>query len=126
MDGDGSAESHHLVLSAAITVRDDRCDKRGPTRLVRGAKPRAGIAVEILIEEGAVAPCGVALKERVRAVHGSTPLTVGKEEPQEAPLDFIRHGAEMGAPARARRHFDREVVSQATMEGSQRLNGKIV
>src|SRR5271166_3701779 len=103
-------------------MRDDRRAERGPTRLVRGAKPLARVAVEILIEQGAVSPCGVGLEERVSAVLGPASLRVRQEESRQAPLDLVRHRAEVRALARASRQLHSEIVAQTAMEGSQRLN----
>src|SRR5271156_6435758 len=103
-------------------MRDDRRGERGPTRLVRGAKPLARVAVEILIEQRAVSPCGVALEERVCAMLGPSSLRVGQEEPEKAPLEFVCHLAEVRAVARASRQLDGEIVAQPAMESSQRLD----
>src|SRR5580658_4773982 len=53
---------------------------------------------------------------------GATSLPVGQEEPEQAPLEFVRHSPMVNALSRAGRQLDGEIVAEPAMESSQRLN----
>src|SRR5438876_7081000 len=73
---------------------------------MRGAESFAGLGVEVFVEEQLVAPGGILLEERGRPPDGPAAAAVGKEEAEEAALEVVRHGPEMGEPSGARRQLD--------------------
>ena len=45
----------HQSLGAGAPAGDERCDERRPTCLMRRAEPLSSLAVEVLVEEDAIA-----------------------------------------------------------------------
>src|SRR6266404_6573739 len=99
-------------VDAARALGDERCNERRPARLMRGAESFSRLAVEILVEEQLVAPRWVVLEKGGGAPDRPTTGRVGKEEPQEAPLEVVRDGREVGLPSGARRELDGERVAE--------------
>ena len=48
-------EQSHQSLGAGAPAGDERCDERRPTCLMRRAEPLSSLAVEVLVEEDAIA-----------------------------------------------------------------------
>src|SRR5439155_21568978 len=59
-----------------------------PSRLVAGADPGAGIAVEVLVEEDQVAPVRIGLEFVLHTVHGALAIRVAEEDARQAPRDL--------------------------------------
>ena len=58
---------------------DQLGDNPGPAGLVAGARARAGVAVEVLVEENVVSPVGIGL-ERCGVAEDGTPTVLVAEE----------------------------------------------
>src|SRR5207244_12684909 len=82
-------------------VGDQRRDERRPARLMRGAESFPRLAMKVFMEQQLVAPRGVLLEERGRPPDGPATGAVGEKAAEEAALEVVRNGAEMGEPAGA-------------------------
>src|SRR5438034_900336 len=92
---------------------------------MRGAESFAGLGVEVFVEEQLVAPGGILLEERGRPPDGPAAAAVGKEEAEEAALEVVRHGPEMGEPSGARRQLDGERVAEARVQAAERADHEV-
>src|SRR5205823_3001608 len=65
------------LLARARHLLDEAHHERGPARLVRRAEARAGVAVEVFVEQHQIAPVGIAREPLVAAVTGPLPVRAG-------------------------------------------------
>jgi hypothetical protein len=64
----------------------------GPTRLVAGSQPRAGVPVVVLIKEKAIAPMRVGLEPLAFSEASSSAKLVARKNQNHAFRIFLRHG----------------------------------
>src|SRR5437763_14582769 len=73
----------HSSFSSPSPLINQRGDEARPAGLVRSAEAHACVAVEVFVEEKAVAPVRVGLKFFVPAVHGPSAFAVARQYPHE-------------------------------------------
>src|SRR5262249_40164519 len=79
---------HFVSLDAIEKVRD-KSNEPGPSRLMAGAEPLARVAVEVLVEEDAIAPGRIFLVTGGVAVDRSAPGCVRQEDALQPPGDLL-------------------------------------
>src|SRR5215831_8717248 len=97
-------------------------DKRRPARLMAGAKPSSGIAVEILVKLDVVAPMRISLPRLVCAIDRPTTTLLAQEDVRQARREVLRDLPERALHARAGGTLDEKLVAVVVMEPLQRLN----
>src|SRR5262249_24463425 len=86
-------------------------DDSGPAGLVAGAQASSVVAVEILVEQDAIAPVRILLEHRRSTVDRSTTVLASEEDVSEPAGDFLGDLIERHQPARARGAFHTKVVT---------------
>src|SRR6185295_11665153 len=97
--------------SPSCQVFDAAEREGGPARLMAGAEPAAGVAVEVLVEEHQVAPGRIVGVAPVVGVHRPAAGGVGEEDRREATGEVARHLVQGREPAGAGGELDPEPVA---------------
>src|SRR5688572_1385935 len=118
------AGSDFLVLGRApvavmtLEPQHEISGERGPPGLVRRAQPLAGVAVEVLVDEDAIAELGLVLEEVDFAVDGAAAVAAALEDAHE-PLRDLLGALAQGAGSVAAHRRDRQDVAEAVLEPQQ-------
>ena len=83
-------------------------DRPGPSGLVARADARAGVPVEVFIEQGVIPPMRILLEFSRGPVHRPFPLLILQENAGQAARDLLRHFVEVHLLPGPGRAFDGE------------------
>jgi hypothetical protein len=75
-------------IAARTPIGHERAGKRRPAGLMRGAKPLAGIAVKVFVEQQGIAPSPVALEAGIRSQRWSPVVRVTQEQSEQSALSL--------------------------------------
>jgi hypothetical protein len=107
----------YLSVGHPVTrALQERHDQGCPTGLVAGAETSAGIPVEVLVEEQAVAPMRIGLQEHLFAENRTTTIRTAPEDSDEASGKIVGDAAEREVHAGAGRMLDHEIITVIAIE----------
>jgi hypothetical protein len=87
------------IAARTPPISHERTGKRRPAGLMRGAKPLAGIAVKVFVQQQGIAPSPVALEAGIRSQRWSPVVRVTQEQFEQSALELIGHLFEARLPA---------------------------